>query len=261
MSDTLAGRGIVITRPAGQTQRLSGLVKVAGGVPLCYPAIEISDVADEHDVRTLDHAIDHLDKFDLAIFVSPSAVDKAMLRISARRTLPANLHYAAIGPGGVQALHRHGIADVIAPEARHDSEGLLSAPFMRNVRGKRMVIFRGDGGRELLADTLAARGALVEPVTCYRRVCPRWDAQPLLQDWSRGAVAAAIVTSSEGLQNFCSLLGAPGMALLRATPLVVPHPRIVAAARELGLQQVVESASGDAAMMTALVEHLSTAVP
>ncbi len=254
-SSPLANRHIVITRPAGASQRLATLVREAGGVPLLFPAIEILDATDP---RALDDAIARLGEFDLAIFISPSAVEKAMTRITAQRALAVNLRCAAIGPGGARALERFGIRDVIVPPAheRSDSESLLASGFMQEVRGKRVVIFRGDGGRELLAQTLTARGARVESVSCYRRAKPALDAAPLLQAWARNAVAAVIVTSSEGLRNLCEMLGAPGTALLRHTLIVVPHARIATAARALGMTRVVESAAGDEALMAAVMRSL-----
>jgi uroporphyrinogen-III synthase len=258
MSGALAGRGIVITRPAGESQRLAALIREAGGVPLLYPAIEILDAPDP---GALDAVIDKLDDFDLAIFISPSAVDKAMTRIAARRALPMRLRCAAIGPGGVRALQRFGVAEVIAPDAyarRYDSESLLASKFMQSVAGRRMVIFRGDGGRDLLGATLTARGATVEHVTCYRRGKPSFDAAPLIRAWVNNEVAAVIVTSSEGLRNFYDRLGVAGQAAMRQTPVVVPHPRIAAAARELGMTRVVESASasGDEALVQTLIHAL-----
>ena len=253
MSGALTGRGIVITRPTGESQRLATLVSEVGGVPLLYPAIEILDAPDP---RALDAAIERLDDFEVAIFISPSAVDKAMTRITQRRALPAKLRCAAIGPGGVRALQRFGVGDVISPDAvahGYDSESLLASPFLQAVSGMRIVIFRGDGGRDLLGDTLAARGAKVEHVTCYRRGKPTFDAAPLLQAWAKGELAAVIVTSSEGLRNFCDRLGAAGQAALRQTLILVPHPRIAAAARELGMTRVVESASGDEALVETLI--------
>lgn len=252
----LAGRSIVITRPAGEAQRLQGLIRDAGGVPLLYPGIEILDPPDP---AALDAVIDRLEAFDLAIFISPSAVHRAMTRIRARRTLPGQLRCAAIGPGGARALQSYGVRDVITPAAhsvQYDSESLLAADFLQNVGGLRVAIFRGDGGRELLRETLMARGALVEAVTCYRRSPPQWDSAPLLQAWARGEVAAVIATSSEGLINFYGRLDAAGKACCRDTPLIVPHPRIAAAARALGMQRIVESAAGDEALMAAALRPL-----
>ena len=251
MNAMLGGRGVVITRPAGESQRLSALIREAGGEPLLYPAI---DILDAPDAQALGAVIDRLDEFDLAIFVSPSAVEKAMMHITARRALPATLRCAAIGPGSVRALQRFGISEVIAPEgARHDSESLLASSYLQNVRGQRVVIFRGDGGRELLGDTLAARGAMIEYAVCYRRGKPSFDAQSLLRAWENNHVAAVIVTSSEGLRNFSECIGDAGLPWLRKTPVIVPHPRIAAVARELGVTQVVESVSGDDALVGALL--------
>lgn len=253
MNTPLAGRAVVITRPAGEAQRLAALVRDAGGEPLVYPAIEILDVV---DTGALDRAIDQLDQFDLAIFVSPSAVRHAVTRIQARRALPPRLNYAAIGPGGVRALQSFGVTDVIAPcgdSARHDSEALLATAFLREVRGKLVVIFRGDGGRELLGETLTARGATVDCVTCYRRGKPTFDPVSLIARLTRGDVAAVIVTSSEGLRNFCERLG--DTRALASTLVVVPHPRIATVARELGMMRVVESASGDEALMATVLRH------
>ena len=260
MSGTLAGRGIVITRPAGAAQRLAALIRDAGGVPLLYPAIEILDVSDP---RVLDGLIDRLHDFDLAIFVSPSAVEKAMTRITARRTLPPALRCAAIGPGGVRALQRFGVNDVIAPElrlrqARYDSESLLASSYMQGVRGLRIVIFRGDSGRDLLGNTLTERGARVEYAVCYRRGKPAWTADALEQARLHTHIAAVIVTSSEGLRNFYDLAGPAGQTWLRQTPVVVPHPRIAAVARELGMTRVVEAESGDDALVRALLQRVCT---
>ena len=258
MNTSLAGRCVVITRPAGESQRLAALVREAGGEPLLFPVIAIGDALDP---QPLDAAIARLDEFDVAIFISPSAVEKALTRIAAQRTLPPNLRCAAIGPGGARALERWGVKGILAPQAhdgRFDSESLLASNFMQEVRGKRVVIFRGDGGRELLRDTLLARGATVETGPCYRRALPTIDPAPLMQAWARGTVAAVIVTSSEGLRNLCTMIGAAGVTYLRDTLITVPHPRIAAAARDMGLQHVAESASGDEALLQTVVRHISS---
>src|SRR5574340_1570226 len=105
----LAGRGIVITRPAHQAQPLADLIRAAGGNPILFPVLEILDAA---DLRPLNALIDRLDEFDLAIFISPNAVNKAMNLIAARRGLPSRLRAAAIGRGSVKELRRFGISDV-----------------------------------------------------------------------------------------------------------------------------------------------------
>lgn len=245
----LAGRGIVVTRPAPQAAPLAEMIRAAGGHPILFPVLEILDTA---DIAPLVAAVDRLDRFDIAVFISPNAVLRAMNQIVARRSWPQELRAAAIGKGSVKELQRFGFAEVIAPARAFDSEGLLALPELQQVAGWRVVIFRGDGGRELLGDTLAARGASVEYVECYRRARPRADAAPLLRAWARNEVDAVTVTSSEGLRNLFEMVGRLGQSWLRRTPLLAPHPRIAAAARELGCSNVMETAPGDEGLMSAL---------
>lgn len=252
----LAGRGIVITRPAHQAEPLAELIRAAGGRAILFPVIEIVDAEDRASLYEL---IDRLDAFDLAVFISPNAVNRAMNLIASRRTLPAALRIAAIGRASVDALGRRGITDVIAPAHGFDSEALLDLPPLRDVAGKRVVIFRGAGGRELLGDTLMARGARVEYAECYRRGKPALDPAALLAAWARGELHAIVVTSSEGLKNFFEMIGKPGRIRLATTPVVVPHPRIAEAARGLGLSNVVITAAGDEGIVAGLCEYFAAA--
>jgi uroporphyrinogen-III synthase len=164
-------------------------------------------------------------------------------------SLPPTLKIATVGQGSAKVLRESGIANVIAPTERFDSEGLLALPELQNVAGWRVMIFRGDGGRELLGDTLKARGATVEYATCYQRSKPQQDAGVLL-----AAVPDAItVTSSEALGYLWKMLNDGDRAVLRNTPLFVPHARIAGLAREQGWLQVQVTASGDDGMLSALI--------
>ena len=245
----LAGRGIVVTRPAHQAVEQAELIKAAGGNVILFPVIDILPVDDLLPLLAL---IDRIDQFDLAIFISPNAVNQAMNLIKSRRGLPSRLKLAAIGRGGVRELGHFGAAEVIAPAARFDSEALLELPEFKDVSGKRIVIFRGDGGRELLGDTLITRGASIEYAECYRRSRPQADAAPLLKAWATNELHAITLTSSEGLHNLFDLVGNPGPSCLRKTPLFVPHPRIEQTARELGLTTVVLTGQGDAGLVQGL---------
>ena len=145
MKKPLAGKGIVVTRPAHQAGHLAGLISAAGGNAIRFPTIEIVAVEDQ---RSLTALIARLDEFDIAIFISPNAANQAMKLIKAQRELPPHLKLATIGRGGVRELEHYGVVDVIAP-TRFDSEALLDMPEMRDVAGRRIVIFRGEGGRAI----------------------------------------------------------------------------------------------------------------
>jgi uroporphyrinogen-III synthase len=247
----LAGRGIVVTRPAQQAQPLAALIRRAGGRALLFPVIEIVEVADLQPVRAL---VSRLDQFDLAIFISPNAVERGMKLIAAN-ALPPRLRIAAIGGGSVKALARFGVREVIAPQQRYDSEALLELPALEQVAGRRIVIFRGEGGREELGATLTARGAQVEYAECYRRRRPQADIAPLLQAWGRGEIEAVVVTSSEAVRNLFDMLGTAGQAWLQKTALFAPHPRIAETARGLGVQETVTTAPGEEGILAGLADH------
>jgi uroporphyrinogen-III synthase len=247
--EPLRGRRIVLTRPTGQNERLAQLIAAAGGETIAFPAIAILDAADAAPIAA---AADRLHLYDFAVFVSPNAVAKALRAIQERRTWPANVRAVAVGPGSAQALAQHGVSNAIVPEERFDSEGLLDLPAFVDVAEKRIIVFRGEGGRDLLGETLHARGARVDYIACYRRAHPTADAKPLLDAWSRGEVDAVTITSSEGLRNLFDLVGEAGAASLRRTPVFAPHARIAATARALGCQRVVETPAGDDGIVAGL---------
>jgi uroporphyrinogen-III synthase len=253
-SRPLAGRSIVVTRPAHQAQSLARAIEGAGGQPVLFPAIEIRDA---DDLGPFTRIVDRLDEYDIAIFISPNSVERAMDLIMARRQLPPALIVATVGGGSVRALARFGVTNVVAPKDRYDSEALLEQPAFRAVSFKRVVIFRGVGGREHLGETLRERGATVDYAECYRRCLPDADPAPLLKAWARGRIAAVTVTSSEGLRNLFELVGGDGHEPLRQTPLFAPHPRIAEAARGLEVRTVVGTGPGDDGLLTGLVTFFS----
>ena len=247
-SPGLAGRRIVLTRPAGQAGQLAALLSAAGGEPVLFPTLEILDTENAEPLIAL---VDRLETFDLAVFISANAVNKALALVQSRRSWPPGLRVAAVGRASASALQRHGFPTVIVPEQGFDSEALLALPELNQVAGKRVLIFRGEGGRELLANTLAARGAVVEYAECYRRSLPWIDAAPLLALWRQGRLDAFTATSTEALSNLFEMLGADGRPCLQATPLFVPHERIAAAARALGVRTVVLTDPGDEGLVAA----------
>ncbi|MDD5247343.1 MAG: uroporphyrinogen-III synthase [Rhodocyclaceae bacterium] len=257
MSEALSGRHVVITRPAGQATHLAEALVALGAKPVLFPVLSIFDI---EDTRPLLDVAARLDEFDWAAFVSPNAVEKALTPILARRAWPAHLRVATVGHSSEMALAGFGIGAVTAPQDRFDSEALVALPELQDMAGKKVLIFRGDGGRELLGDTLKARGATVEYITCYRRGKPALDPAPLLKLWTDGRLDAITVTSSEGLHNLVDMVGKLGQAWLRKTPTFVPHARILDAARTLGLHEVVLTGPGDDGLVAGLTAYFGTAV-
>jgi uroporphyrinogen-III synthase len=250
----LAGLGILITRPARQAGGFAQKIAVLGGTPVIFPAIVILPPADSAPLARA-HAA--LTTYDVAIFISANAVEYGA---PDPRTWPAQLVAFAPGPGTAEALAAVGIAGARIPATTFDSDGLLALPELADLRGKRVLIFRGDGGREHLGDTLRARGALVDYVACYRRAKPESSAAGLAEAFRDGRIHAVTITSSEGQDNLWALADDATRVAWRACPTFVPHPRIAARARDLGLR-VLETAGGDAGLIAGLLEWAAAKPP
>ncbi len=240
----LSGLKILVTRPRDQAVQLAQKIAQAGGIPLLHPLLEIMPV--EHSAP-LREQISRLQAVDLVIFISPNAVQYGMAAIAASG-LPAGLKIATIGPGSAKALHALGINQVIVPLEKFDSEGLLLMPQLQQIAGWRVMIFRGDGGRELLGDVLKDRGAVVEYVTCYHRSMRQWDAGELLN------ADLLTVTSSEALGYLQQMTDEQtALAVMHAKPLFVPHMRIAGLARQQGWLQIFLTEGGDEGLLSGLM--------
>lgn len=254
-------RLVVVTRPRRQAGPLADAIAALGRTPVVLPLLEIAPLADASALRA---ALANLDRYALVAFVSPNAIDAAFAHVGA---WPAAVAIAVVGAASRAALARHpGLAPatrIVSPlDAAHsDSEHLIEALEhelgLQALRGRRVLVVRGDGGRELLPDALRAAGAEVETVTAYRRAVPALTPAlaaalgPLLaspNDW--------IITSSEALRGLVDLAGRLETPLtvadLQHQRLIVPHARIAQTARALGFGQVTLTGSGDERLLAAL---------
>ncbi|MBI5330675.1 MAG: uroporphyrinogen-III synthase [Betaproteobacteria bacterium] len=250
----LAGLGILVTRPAAQSAGLMRRLADLGAEPLLFPALAILPPADP---AALARTLAHLDRYDLALFISPNAVERGLAAVA---DWPAGLKLAAVGQGTAACLGRAGFTEVLHPAAEADSEHLLALPELADMQGRRVLIFRGEGGREFLAETLIARGAQADYAECYRRgLPPDADPAPLLAACAQGRLHAVTVFSAETLDNLYTLAGAEGAQTLRALPLFAPHPRIADRARALGVCEAIATAPGEDGLIAGLVEYFGHA--
>lgn len=275
---------VVVTRPSGQSAALLAWLEHAGFEPIEFPLIDIGPVADAAPLRA---ALSELYApaelgYALVVFVSPNAIDHAFAALSS--AWPSHVPMGVVGPGSVAALARQGVTPpvytIISPGAgatvtetptdpRYDSEALYAAIEAHfgpdGLKDKRVLIVRGDGGREWLADALSATGATVEKVAAYRRIVP----EPSMRDWERihallaGEPHAWLLTSSEGVRNLEELarehLTVDETLTLKHVPIVTPHPRIAEAARQAGFDRITVSGAGDERIVQALVNIFAPA--
>ena len=243
----LAGRRILVTRPVQQALRFAALIEAEGGRALCHPSVEIGPPL---DAGALARTLAALSSFELAVFVSPTAVREALKHV---KSWPTGLRAAAVGPGTKAELERHGVSSVVAPAEGADSEALLADSRFAALEARRILIFRGDGGREKLHDALVRRGAEVVYAECYRRMKPR-DLSALSQEWKQAPADALTVFSAAALRNLLDLLPALQGALL-STPIFASHARIADEARRLGADRVTISGPTEGDMLAGLLAY------
>ena len=249
----LRGCTVVVTRPEHQAGNLCRLIQAAGGQVILFPVLAIAAPQDPQAVLAV---LQRLAQFDLAVFISPNAVDYGLRYAAEVGGLPTHLQIAAVGAGTARALQAAGHPPTLVPEHDFNSEALLALAALQQMTGKTVVIFRGEGGREHLADTLRSRGAQVEYVQVYRREKPPVDSAVLIEAWARHGISSIVVTSNESLQNLFDLVGSEGQAYLRDTQLVLVSQRAVELAHRLGVRRapLVAERAGDDAIVAALAK-------
>lgn len=233
----LAGTSVLVTRAEQQAEGLCRLITEQKGRPLRFPCIEIRP----SDPQSADLG-SRLKQADMAIFISANAVKYGLQQLSGGH-LPERLEIAAVGTATAQALVESGQRVAIMPAQGFDSEALLMTPQMSAERlmGKRILIFRGQDGRELLRDTLRQRGALVDYVEVYQRLCP-----PPVADLTWLAdLNLVTATSNNILDNLLQLVGDSFKERLQRLPLIVISERMRAHAQYLGWHQVMVAAGPD----------------
>lgn len=240
---------LIVTRPAGQAApwvtRLQGLGVQARALPL----IHIEPLTDVAPLRT---AWAQLSGYALVVFVSANAVhhffaSAARIPAGAPTVWPTGVWAGSVGPGTSTALRAEGVmqTQLVEPDpaaGQFDSEGLWEELQFRPWAGRRVLVVRGEEGRDWLADALRARGATVEFVAAYRRCPPRLDVTEtalLQQALARPEEHVWHFSSSEAIGHLRliaqRLQPAPDWSGSQA---VASHPRIVQAARDMGFGRV-----------------------
>jgi uroporphyrinogen-III synthase len=244
MGSGLDGQRVLVTRPSERAEGLARAVEAEGGQPLRFPTIALEGLAVEPT------ALAPLAAYRAILFVSPAAVAHGVEGLGLDTVTPP-ARVGAVGRATAAALVGHGLPAVIEPIGGEDSQALLRAPELARERisGERVLIVRGRGGREALAQGLMALGASVDYAEVYRRRLPRG-----LDPAMAAACDIVTATSTEGLKNLVALVDRSTCQHLRERPLAVNSHRVAAAAREQGFAHaaVVAAAPGDEALVEAI---------
>jgi uroporphyrinogen-III synthase len=235
---TLAGCTVVITRPAGTGTPLAKKVRALGGTPLLLPGLSLRGSSDASHARAQwQEAQDD----DVLIFTSPAAVRYAFALAPLKQT---HGDVVAVGQGTARALQRHGIHAQV-PASRQDSEGMLALPSLQHPAGRRVALVTAPGGRGLMQQQLAERGAILHEVHVYQRSAPRLTrrhAEALLQ---LSPDACVLLSSIEALQHLQQQLPVTAWERLRQATAVVSSERIEVAARMAGFARIYRASSAN----------------
>lgn len=248
----LTGVGVLVTRPDHQAQHLCRLIEAEGGSAPKLPALDIRPTPDRPAIRA---AIGPVDRFSLVIFISANAVRFGGELLGQRR----DLKVAAIGKATALALNVAGHRVSVIPRGGSDSEALLASPELRHMSGQRVLIVRGRGGRELLGETLAERGAEVVYAEVYERQPAHPSPEKLAEIeelWRHGGIDVYTATSSELLDAFVGVVTPRCRGLMDSTALLTGASRVREHAASLGLGSPVILAAGpdDESLVQALVD-------
>ena len=230
---------LLVTRPRPQCAAWLARLAALGVQAAALPLIEILPV---HDAGPVQAAWAALPAVDLAVFVSPNAVEHFFARASG--AWPPQTLAACVGPGSAQALSECGVPAALIVQPAGDAANLDSEHLWeqlsprRDWRGTRVLLLRGDGGREWLAEQLTEAGAQVEAVTVYHRTGPRFDTA------EQALLAAAMAHPQHHVWLFSSAEAVGHLQHLQDLPLagqraIATHPRIADAARAAGFDPVV----------------------
>lgn len=224
---------ILVTRPSHQSELLCELINSNGGEAVRLPVIDIVEN---------NWQIDDFNDFDIAIFISSNAVEYTLSKIN----LSTKLQLFAVGKTTAKTMQKYGLKS-LCPPPPFNSEALLSMPQLQNITDKKIGIFRGEDGRELLANTLRQREAEVKYISVYRRIRPFPPINDIYAD-------ITTITSGEGLQNLLIIL--EKYIWVRENPMVVISERLSVKAKQLGIQApiFVAPTASDEGLLSAILE-------
>ncbi|ESS72622.1 uroporphyrinogen III synthase HEM4 [Methyloglobulus morosus KoM1] len=248
MSNALKGLHVLVTRPAHQAENLCQLIEQQGGVAVRFPTLEIVGM-ESHSGNLPDNLalatkyLSELSNCQWLIFTSANAVNFALKANGGKIAELKAAQLAAIGQATAKALELVGLKVDLIPATGCDSEALLAMPQLQQVDGQDILIVRGQGGRDELANVLRSRGANVGYWEVYRRVMPDIDITEVIGLLEKVLLDVIIVTSFEALRNLLAMLGANYKKKLAMLPLVVISERIGKLAAELGFTQIAVTES------------------
>ncbi|TDQ39340.1 uroporphyrinogen-III synthase [Thiopseudomonas denitrificans] len=251
---------VLITRPAADNAVLGQLLGGYGIYSHGMPLLDMQPLPETPQQRQI---LLELDRYSTVVVVSKPAARYMLQRLDQYWPQPPlRPQWFTVGAASGEILADYGL-NVCWPTTGDDSEALLALPgFERSLQqpGPRVLVVRADQGREFLAQSMAARGIIVDFLPLYQRFMPEYPDGVLLQAVSEHALNGLVVSSEQGLHNLIRLAG-PDWATLCRLPLFVPSPRVAQTARDLGARQVIDCQGASNQALLAALQRNAPAQP
>ncbi|EPG7577062.1 TPA: uroporphyrinogen-III synthase [Providencia rettgeri] len=243
---------VLVTRPEPAGSELITAITAKGGEAFSSPLIRIGPGA---ELNTLIPQLDSLTENDLVFLLSKNAVEYANLTLEQMaRSWSDKLSYYGIGRSTGQYFQQVTGKSISWAEQGETSEVLLTHPELQFLEGKNALLLRGNGGRELLASTLRARGAKVSYCECYTRHPVYYDRAQFNQQWFQTGITDVVITSGQMLALLDELITEEYQTWWFSRRLLVVSERIADQARRGGWQKVCIANSADNnALLEALI--------
>lgn len=238
---------VLLTRPRGQNQLMVEALNAKGVSHIVTPLLQLEATPaalQSHGIALFQHA-------DIIIFISTNAVQYASQVI--KTSWPSEVQFYAIGEATLNALSLWGVSALQAPQDCQQTEGLLTLPQLQSLSKKKVVIVRGSGGREALANELTLRGADVSYWEVYRRTCPTLTSASNAQAWQQAKIDTIVITSGEILDNLIKLVPKELFSWLHSCHIIVPSSRVQKLAVGNGFKHITNAKAANCkAVLTAL---------
>ena len=244
---------LLLTRPAEDCAALAQSLAAAGVGSSCLPLLEIEPITVQAPQRL---SLEGLHDFQAILVVSKPAARLLLEHLAQASIQPPQRGWFTVGEATAGVLQGAGL-EVSFPPRGDDSEALLALPALRQALTEpapRVLIVRGVGGRELLAERLAEQGASVEYLELYRRCLPAYPAGTLMRRIEAERLNGLVVSSGQGFEHLQQMAGADWLRLAQL-PLFVPSPRVAEQAKAAGAQQVVDCRGASATALLAAVQR------
>jgi uroporphyrinogen-III synthase len=260
LTNSLAGKRVVVTRAEGQSVQLVAMLREAGAVPIVFPTISIAPL---DDTSELDTALRNLNRYDWAIFTSINGVTNVLARMQALGIPPSAFEtckVAAVGPATEALLRQQGINVALRPDEYVAEDILAGLLKHRPITGQRFLLLRVDVARAVLRDQLMTAGAIVDEIHVYRTTLGEPDENAYAE--LRAGVDIITFTSSSTIHNFFTLLGDEALSIMNNTVIACIGPITAETAREMGLHvDVAATEYTVSGLMSSLEKYLASTNP